>query len=307
MDKSKIEDSCMKQLLLKAENIPVLEELLDKNSQQLERLQKLNEENKLDLGKIVDAEELQDLFPKICREVDDFLGIHDVRLPGLDYFSPPKPSKLKPTLIMSAYTLSILPLASAAATLCSDRSNILLALAEVGSAFLAITTAFAWDLQESKTSSYDDKKKLVILEKNVKTDLIPTAAHEYAHHVQYEKGIKGAKYSIFREGHAQVVQKQLAKNYREREDNEAFFYHALERDVARLKTSYVWTCRKLGYQPKENLLKIKTNCCDNENWWIADDGDPSRHAVGNAVFSINEIKHGKQIYDLKADCVFAEK
>lgn len=42
-----IENSNMKRRLLRHENIPILEALLDKEAQRLERLQKLNENNRV--------------------------------------------------------------------------------------------------------------------------------------------------------------------------------------------------------------------------------------------------------------------
>ncbi len=284
-----IEDPNMERRLLRPENISILEDLLDKEAQRLERLQKLKENDKLNLGDKVSPDELTELVPQICTEVDRFLEI-DGNVPKFGYYN-----LFRSPLILGLYTLSALEVAGAATLMVADQNP------EINPLFFAGMGAMQFGLAAllhaiNKDSSYTPSSKTIILERSPRTVLIPIAGHEYTHYVQHREGIKDGGYNIFQEGHARGVQKQVSEEYMEREDNEAFLYDVLNSTVGEFKSAYVWMCKNLGQQPKESLLKTKTSRDSDESAHRLVWRSPTQHAIGNALFSIYEALQGRQIY-----------
>lgn len=295
-DKTQIENPNMKRRLLNVDNIPILEALLDREAQRLERLQKCKENDKLNLGNNVSPDELTELFPQICTEVDRFLEV-DGDVPKFGYYNLLR-LELGSTSILSLYTLASLQVAGAATLMVADQNPEIDPLVFAGmGAILFVQAALLHS--SNKDSSYTPVSKTIILERSPRTVLIPTASHEYTHYLQHREGLikQRFKYSIFSEGHARGVQKHVSEEYMEREDNEAFLYDVLDSTVGEFKSAYVWMCKKLGQQPKESLLKTKTTRDADESVnrlvWRC----PTPHAIGNALFSIYEARQGRQVYN----------
>ena len=303
---TQIENSNLESRLLRTDNIPVLEELLNRDSQRLEKLQKLKEDNKLDMGNKITTKELKELFPKICTEVDDFLGIQSKDLPKVGYNHLFK-LKISPIPILSFYTFYTYLMVVAGTSLINNQNLNTTNLIELGVGVGGLVgTAYLHSLMKFKGSSYirylDTDLKEVILEKTPRTELIPAMGHEYTHHVQLDEGVidKGGhhgKYLIFKEGHARGVERHLSEDYREREDNEAFLYHILNRNIREFKSAYVWMCSMLSKPVRDNLLRTKALLDNYEYRILSSKRKPSLHATGNALFSIYEALHGKQVYN----------
>ena len=85
--KASIENNHLKELLLRRENLPVLEEVLARESAELERLQKLKRKGRLDFGKLVKEEEVPELLAEVYPKVDDFLGFARENLPDNRFYS----------------------------------------------------------------------------------------------------------------------------------------------------------------------------------------------------------------------------
>lgn len=290
--KSQLENSLMKNRLLKKENICILEELLNRDSQKLEKLQKIEKNGKLNFGDKVSSEELKELFPKICSEVNSFLNVQDIKIPRFGYYNLFS-QKMSPSSPLGFYSVSAINFASFASSLfAGDPSpeNIL---------FGGLTLAIAIYVHGvSKNSNYSSDR--VNLERVPRTELIPVAAHEYTHHIQKEKGLStiiSKKPTIFKEGHARGIERQISENYAQREDNEAFTYDLLNENVGEFKSAYIWMCEKLSYKPIKSLLKTKTNRDDDESTNHLIFSEPTSHAIGNALFSIYEASQGKEIYN----------
>lgn len=79
--KASLENERLKQLLLRRENIPVLEEILATETEELKRLQKLKKKGLLDFGETPREEDTRELFTRICAEVDTVLGVANLPLP----------------------------------------------------------------------------------------------------------------------------------------------------------------------------------------------------------------------------------
>lgn len=289
---SQIENAPMKRRLLRVENLPIMEDLLARESQRLERLKKLKKEGKLNLGDKVSSGELRELFPQICREVDDFLGIQNGEVPKFGYYSLFRPG-LKTTPVLFLYTLS-------ASQIAEDLTALVMGININPQNFLMDASLFAYAVSlhlMAKSPSYNHFSKFVTLERTVRTYLIPAAAHEYTHDVQQRNGILRKECSIFNEGQARGIERQLAEMYRDGEDNEAFLYGVLDRDICEIKSVYRWVCKKLGKQPRESILKTKSSRDGDESFRRFIMRKPTSHAIGNSLFSIYEASNGKGIYN----------
>ena len=288
----KIKNPYMTSRLLVRDNICALEELLDINGQELKRLKTLKRENKLDFGSKVTPEELSELLPKICSDVNEFLGVNS----GSPEFSYFKLFKLTPLAlpVLMFYGLSAVHFTDAVFALALNK-NLDKALHGVreGLRFGIIGACFHKMVSQPY---YNGASERVNLEHVKRTKLIPIAGHEYAHHVQNTEGLLVAKSNIFSEGHARGVQKHMAEKYAQEEDNEAFLYAGLDTTVGEFKSSYIWMCKKLEQKPKKSLLKIRTGRDADEGITRLIVQRPTSHALGNALFSIYQDICGDGIY-----------
>ena len=134
--------------------------------------------------------------------------------------------------------------------------------------------------------------------------LIPVIAHEYTHYIQHSKLLDPCYYDIFSEGHARGVERQIAEDHSRKEGNELFLYDILKKTVRELQDAYKWMCERLGKTPKSSLSELHSRDIEYEVFnraaifCIAPQfiGEPSKHALGNAFFSIYEALYGKGIY-----------
>jgi len=83
--KSLTENKNMEALLLQTENLPILESLLDAESENLQRLDRLKRKNKLRFGCEVDTDELKILLSIVKAEVDIFLDVSSISMPECKY------------------------------------------------------------------------------------------------------------------------------------------------------------------------------------------------------------------------------
>ena len=130
---------------------------------------------------------------------------------------------------------------------------------------------------------------LIELVEAPRSSFIPVTAHEYAHHLQQIKRLLFRQYFTFLEGHARGVERTIAEQYREKEDNEAFLWDISNKTVEELKLAYQWACASLGEKPKKSLGKTRT-----QYGGFFTKQDP--HTLGNALFRLYEAIHGKDIY-----------
>jgi len=295
----------MESLLLNRDNIPILEHLLDDNSRRLEALRKLREEGKLDFGDRVSSRELGKLFAGVKLDVDDFLETHSTYIDSPRYASLLRPRlETIPYLILSTLfgywtfrdkagidineILSIL-IYNQRDWEIPDLLSILLPVLGYGlNSYLSFNSLV--DFIEHNTSpNYSRLTKTIRVKKGRRANLIPTLSHEYGHHLVRSR-FKGSEFgSIFSEGFAMGVQRNLSRTYSEREDNMAFLYGILDITVGEIKAAYAWICRRLGEPVRKNLLTPKS-CYDDSP------RNPSDHAKGNTVFSIYETLYTPGFY-----------
>jgi len=282
--KSEIEDSKMIDRLLVVDNLPIIEGLLEEESQELKRLRKLKGDNKLNFGGKVSLEEFEELSPQIYTEVDDFLKVERNSMPSIRYGGLSEKALNLSTFAGGLFGASLITTSYLLATQNPDIAKSLLAL---GSISLVVTSGLlSYGFFNPRGSYYNHSSRKINLEKIIRTGLIPTAGHEYTHFIQSTRGLS-TKHSIFLEGHARGVQRQLSEHYREKEDNEAFLWDISNLNVEELKTTYRWMCRKLKQQPKESLLQVRTAYNGTK---------PECHSLGNTLFLIYEAHEGTDIY-----------
>jgi len=140
--------------------------------------------------------------------------------------------------------------------------------------------------------------------------VVPCLAHECAHYVQYQVFSfpimfkRDDPYDYFKEGHARGVQRFIAQEYKEKEDNEAFLYTIRSKSVGELKSSYLWVCKHLEKPPRNSLLRVKTSRdvveVDEKTLW----GRPTAHSIGNTLFHLYEKEQGNQIFKMMIQGTF---
>jgi hypothetical protein len=125
---------------------------------------------------------------------------------------------------------------------------------------------------------YSDRT--VIVERLPRAVLIPTLAHEYTHHIQYESMHRVFNNPANREGHARTVERHIAQKYARRERNPAFLYQVTREDVAELKSVYLWLCDN----PNPALMRFRSALDVIENNARKERKMPSDHALGNTFY-----------------------
>jgi hypothetical protein len=286
---SQIQNYSMIRKLLVKENVPAIEDIIEKESGKLARLQSASH---VDLGDIVSDDELKELLPKVFGEVNRFLGVEHGELPEFGYHSIKNLGPVAKGLFL-VYGTSGLLMARALVSLLTDQDT-----SHVGEfAAGALSFAFAGSVHSTIRNAYNPNIGRINVEKKPKTEMIPMAAHEYAHTVQHKNGFLPAnrKHVIFLEGHARGVERHIAEYYNEQEDNEAYLIAATDRTLGELKSSYVWMCSETGKRPSRALLRTKSKSDMDERMARLLSG-PTPHAIGNALMSIYEAKMGKGIY-----------
>ena len=291
-----INDENLTSLLLKKEKISALEELLFIESKKLESLKK--QKRKLDFGKKICYKELEQFFPKLKKEVDDFLDVQNIFFPNIKYLSNIENMALSPKISTYAglyYVLSI-----------SNFGFLLNNLSILTNKFPLLNTLLMLNMiicgisgislhSRVDSSGYFPTRESIRIKKEKRANLIPVLAHEYTHHIQCKKNFGFKEENVFIEGHARGVQRYIAETYRERENNDAFLYENLGIDVMEIKNCYIWASKKLKEPLKKSLLKINTLPYPY-GWVCMREGKPTEHAIGNALFSIYEKEYGNKIY-----------
>lgn len=144
-------------------------------------------------------------------------------------------------------------------------------------------------LKRRMEGGYLPKIKSIYLRRLPLSDLIPILAHEYTHHVQFQRGIPYYQdLSTFCEGQAHSVQRYVSLRQYVEKDNPAFLLSNFDYDTTLLGEVYVWLMKNLGKPQKSNLVrKIRYHCFIDK---------PTKPALGNAFFSILEAREGTEIH-----------
>jgi hypothetical protein len=294
------EDCNIQAILQREENIPVLEEILDKELKKLAILQN----QKLDFGKMPKRKELPALFAEVKKDVDNFLHVENI----------PNPVVACNRISVGSY-LKFIPSAACVVAGLAGISNI------IGRAILG------QELQDEFIRSLDNKslyyamhhiinglvaigglaladgvrlsikKKLDVVDyhpyyKHIRVKrtnfaiLTTDLAHEYAHHVQNIVGINMNNHDYFTEGHAEGVARNIARIYAEKKDNPAYLLDTTRISVDEIKSVYLWLCEKFGKEADKNLVSDVKPCIM-----------PDIHAIGNSMISIYEAQYGPRIYN----------
>ncbi|MBI2572744.1 hypothetical protein HYV86_02700 [Candidatus Woesearchaeota archaeon] len=269
------------QHLLKPETVSLLETILEEDVAELGRIQKRHDEGKLPLGMPLSLEEYRAHFPQIKARVDDFLGVEGITTPQIRGHSA--------NTKYLYFGIGLATMAGGAALgVCVDHRLIL-------SGFLGaipLRTAYVELQADDCEGEYrPNKMQMVELERS-REQLLPIVGHEYVHHVQWQKGLlsfnpfqlRATQKAILTEGHACGVQRHLARQYAQEEDNEVFIYHNLTLDITKLKRLYTWLC-------KERQVTVRPE--------FQQDGFKPHlevHAVGLGYFLTREMSEGSRIY-----------
>jgi uncharacterized protein YjaZ len=301
--------------LLNKKNVPLLEEILYNELVKFERLLDLKKSGKLLFGQIPKNRELPDLLEKIKNKTDSFLEVADIENCDIAYrslFNKEAKEKLKKVKRNASSYLKVyftgglgaifLTLSFGAGAAVSPvvfmAPVVFLGAYLIDSSMLYLKKVS--QLAKDKSNHYVQNYKFIHLKKNTVDSLISTIAHEYVHHVQYEKLDSSFLYnhnsfSYFAEGYADYTAMHIAKHYSDKNKDLAFLYQKLGNTVFHLNTIYKWLCENLGIEENKNLncdaffaKSVKNN--------IRYGKLPNEYSFGDAFFAINEAKHGSKIY-----------
>ncbi len=232
--RNQLKNDAIEKRLVAAENIPIMEYLLDRNIRQHKKLENLKNNNKTNFLKKIESDKLEELALRIYGKVNKFLDFKPCTLPNIVHYRP-------------------------------------------------------------NGFEYHSDLKLISVGTLQRTILIPSIAHEYAHHMQHSKRLGQNCYDFFSEGHARGVERHISEIYCQKEDNELFLYDISRETISELASAYIWMCKKLCKKPKLSLLKVSTNSIKESLKHLVKEA-PSEYAMGNAFFSIYESIYGKEIY-----------
>ena len=140
---------------------------------------------------------------------------------------------------------------------------------------------------------YNQNTKKITITTGPRAKMIPCLAHEYTHHTQNIVIGYFLNISSYEDGQARIVERNIAADFREKEDNESFLYQMTKCTLAELRSTYHWICDHFNVKPKK--AKIKTLRDRIENAYRKTDiyGYPSPHSSGNSFFRILEAKDKK--------------
>lgn len=276
-------DVNFKDIIINTKYIEPLEDILDEELNTHDWFA----ENKSSLNKgcIPDKKHLDNIFREIKPEVHEFLDIKDdIPSPSYNYFSLFNGEKEANNLLLQ-YALSGL---------------FLVAIQPPFNLFSLVMGWFTYKqhkyLVKEDCSYRWQEGKIRLAKKNI-SDLKPIFAHEYDHYIQHFYGTNFFQSSIFPEGHARGVQKEIAIRLSKEENNKAYLQHLNHLTVMEIGNIYNHLCKVLGRTTKPSLAKrIKYDF----NYLTCP------HSYGNALMSVLERTHGKKIYsDIlkgKLDC-----
>lgn len=267
-----IQNKYLKQLLLDKDKVPALETIIDREAAERSRIEEALRNGTASFGHHPERPEWY--LPEIKRQVDTFLDVTDVSKPlcRYTYFNSFVSSMISGTVAAMGGHLA---------------ANV-----DVISGVCFLELAIIFSIFTGYGAHYNTFTRKIILERTSRETLVPTLAHEYAHHVQRTQDLPiNSEYDVFREGHARGVQRYIARYFAEAESNPAFLYQITDWTVAELKAVYYWMCKKLGVKPSSAIMNIPRSKDHSERLFFS-----GPHPYGNAFFSLYEETRGKDIY-----------
>ncbi len=266
----------LRERLLDKNNLPILEDLLNKEIQRRNWLKELKSKGALDFGPKYSRKELPVVLAQVKADVDKFLGTSHVDMPRSDYFT-----------FFSIHGLPPGGFLVGAGNAFSNQETITVGVELLIYAFL---TAGCMYILFSEPR-YNQLSKKITLRRQKRSDIIPVFAHEYSHYLQQRYVFPGlVSDHATKEGHSRGVERFIADLYKDRTGNLAFVYGSNKRHVGDLGEMYKWLCRKHGLQPKIKIRKLGLFA--------------SEHAIGTTAFYIQEALQGDKIFRQILDGTF---
>ena len=280
------------------ENLLALEEILNRETKEFNALQRLKKSKQMHMGEKIPEEELSDSLQEVASHVNLILHTSNDSLPDVKYTNMlGKTSDFKEdATIMAGYAYLLAGLGLAAYTAMNSDPYLATLTAEAG-IIGGLCGSFVH--YNTKNTEFDTLSNRIFLDKAPRTKTIPDLAHAYTAYLQHQQG-NNPQNSIFNEGQARGVQKEIAKTYKEAENNEAFMYDVLK--PSELKGAYLWACRQLGKEPNSSVLRDADtgNVLDRVDiaYRASKAKEPTPHALGNAIFSVWEAnnKESRKMY-----------
>ncbi len=277
----------VEKLLLQPSAIPILEDILNREINLYSKLK----DKRLNFGKVPSPQELFPLLEETKPEVDEFLGVSEIKNPGIQYHSQNE------NILLLSLGIGI----SGGIGSCVITKGLYFGFEALDYVFIATSlfiSAFGSAgiyYNNTRPSEYSPEKG-ISLKKQKRELIIPVIAHEYTHHVQKEKGFPYEKFECLREGQARSVQNAIALKWME-EDNPSSLCGNIVYNLPEVRSVYFWSAEKNRRTPNPYLCEEQESKYDK---FLRDrlrkQGKPTEHALGNAFFSTLEAREGTGIH-----------
>lgn len=284
-----VHNDSVRESLLDPGNLSVLEGIL---SDEIDLSSSIKKSSVNSSAEVVSESSLKEIFPGVCFEINDLLGVEGVNLPSVEYHNFLKKSlagveNLSYCGMGAAFIVGSFSSFIGGYPLLSPLSFL------AGSVSIALGVGFHFG---DARPIYDDVFEKVVLKKEPLFDLIPTIGHEYAHHVQKSMGVLHPDVNIFAEGQARGIQRKISSNYSEREGDLRYLKNINSRSLGEFMSSYLWICQTCDVEPGDILLK-NPSLLEHENVeFLNQVGEPTTHALGNTFFSIKHKAYGDGVF-----------
>jgi len=289
----------LRKALLKEENIPLVERLLQEEHQKLLEIRRYQET--APNPKRFSKEDFGNLQEGIKTQVNNLVG-----------YSPEKDCTIiyggsLTDKIATKYAAAATAVGGIATTAIATGASlkavaIFLGLETMGLAFYKAIGGF------KEPNVYKARLRRVKIAREEKEKVIPNLAHEYTHHILCTKGYT-QKESALQEGFCRGIERQIAEDYAEKENNPFFMEGPTEKTLSSLKVGYKLLCNRLKKKPNESLLKninhgrsFKDKILD---YFRKIDPNAMHYNLGNTLFMVTEEKQGRGFYKDIIDNKFA--
>ena len=287
-----ITNKSLEDKLMWIDNLQVLEHLLNLAICDRIKFNHFRKTDRFNLGKKVKEKDLEELLVEVKEKVDSFLEVENIDNPNLHYYSP---FKWPVSLYLGAYAAVGFATAVVIGTIDLVPWWNTLIMGGLNGACIRIiasrqkNTKMMINRNFYVQSNYGQellKSNSIYLEKERLTRVTGALIHEYIHHVQSKiMGNKFNKSNIFVEGHARGVTRQICLEYAFETENLTYMEMPCIFDFNELSVVYISMCKKLRARLRPDLIVPDLYFYE-----------PSRHAIGNTLMLIKEIRDGSDIY-----------
>jgi hypothetical protein len=282
----------LERIVLNEDNITILENEIIRTLDELFVIENRFDDECLSYKKVPNNK--KELFKKLKKEVDDYLGVDKIDMPIL--FTPSVFNYAKSKLADISNT--VLSVALCGGVLSSFiEPSLTKAAVIVSSGFLSYKI-MPYSFYR-KNNSRDAFFSVINLNASNYESFLTSFIHEYVHDIQRKKGFN-LRNRHFMEGHARFVECEFAKEYAKKENNDFFLIYPYVEKTRDLLMTYALLCNKFSRSAKKDLFIFDLDYKEHLEFIKAHKksfGYHESHAIGTSYFTIIQNKHPDDFYD----------